>query len=521
MTDRHDDELRFAAEDSDTTPVGSEQTWKLLVVDDDEFVHKVTTLVLRGYSFEGAGLTILSAHSAAEGRQMLMDNPDTAVMLLDVVMETPQAGLEMAEWVRNEMENRLVRIILRTGQPGEAPEQEVIFKYDINDYKEKAELTAQKLYTTVTTAIRSYRDMRAIERSRQGLAQILTATPTLFRPQSLSDFASGVLTQLASTVCQGDDTLMARAAGVAAERRGDQFRVIASTGKFKQSQGKSIAAAADPQAISAIERAAECKRSFFQEDAFIGYYRTPSGSETIIYLRGAMPIGEDNQQLIEIFSSNISAAFDNIDLNNGMHETQRELLFTLGEALENRSPVQDNHVRRVAEYARLLALKAGMNESDANALRLAATMHDVGKLGIPDNVLLKPGHLDDAELHIIRKHPEIGYDILKDSTSPIMQLAAVVALRHHERWNGSGYPRGLQGEEIELMARIVMLADVFDALGNDRPHRSAWPMDDVFAFIEENRGTMFDPTLADLLLDSREEFLEIRRRFDAPDPVTP
>jgi len=513
MTDTGNDELRFAAESDKDQTTTLDRKWKLLVVDDDEFVHRVTAMVLRGYRFEGTGLTILSAYSAGEARRLLEEHTDIAAMLLDVVMESPHAGLELADWTRNELKNKLVRIILRTGQPGEAPEQEVIFRYDINDYKEKAELTSQKLYTAITTAIRSYRDMRSIERSRKGLARILSASPDLFRAQSLGEFASGVLIQLAATVCQGDDTLMARASGVAAAKRDGQFRVIASTGRFESARGHAVAETGDREVIACIERAASIKRSFFHDDAFIGYFRTATGSENVIYLQGTRPITEEDRSLIEIFSANISAAFDNIDQNTAMSDTQRELLFSLGEAVETRSAETANHVRRVAEYARLLALKTGMRDDQAENLGLAATMHDVGKIGIPDAVLLKSGPLSESELAMVREHPAIGYEILKESGSPVMRLAATVALQHHERWDGLGYPQGLKGETIELVGRIVMLVDVFDALGCDRPHRRAWPVSDILAFIGEHRGSMFDPALTDMFLKHRDEFLAIRKQW--------
>jgi response regulator RpfG family c-di-GMP phosphodiesterase len=513
MPKTHDDLVHFAVEDHNAPDTASTQKWKLLVVDDDEFVHRVTSLVLRGYEFERKGLTILGAYSAAEAKQLITDNPDTAVLLLDVVMETPQAGLDFADWVRNELGNTLVRIILRTGQPGEAPEQEVIFKYDINDYKEKAELTSQKLYTTVTTAIRSFRDMRTIECSRLGLSKILKASPDIFKPQSLSDFASGVLTQLASTVCQGDDTLMARASGIAAERTGSQFRIIASTGRFERSRGLSVSETADAEVINSIQKAAEIKRSFFQKDAFVGYFRTIAGSETVIYLSGANPICEENKELIEIFSTNISVAFDNIDRHKRMADTQREMLYTIGESLETRSPHPANHVRRMAEYAHLLALETGMDPTSAEQFQLAAALHDIGKIGIPETILLKPAPLDDAELEIVRRHPEIGHTILRNSANPIMREAAVVALQHHERWDGSGYPQGLKGEEITREGRMAMLADVLDSLCCDRPHKTGWPMDQALRFIEENAGTMFEPALVDIVRQNRQAFLAIRQRF--------
>ncbi len=417
-------------------------------------------------------------------------------------METPQAGLDLAAWIRDDLKNSIVRIILRTGQPGEAPEQEVIFKYDINDYKEKAELTSQKLCTTVTAAIRSYQDIRTIERN-----------PAIFKTQSLSNFASGVLTQLASTICLDDDTLIARASGFAAAKRNGNFRIIASTGKFEKTQGLPIDYIEDPEAINCIKKAAQDRKSFFKGGAFVGYYRTSGGSESIIYLRGANPIRDDDQKLIEIFSSNISVAFDNIDLNQIINKTQEELLFTLGEVMETRSAETANHIRRVSEYSRILALKAGLNQEDANQIKIASTMHDVGKIGIPDTILLKPDKLNSEEFETIKKHSRIGHDILAGSEHDVMNIAATMALQHHEKWDGSGYPNGLKGEEIDIVGRIITLADVFDSLSCKRVYKEAWLLNDILDFVQKQRGKMFDPGLVDLLMENLDDFLKIRNQY--------
>jgi CheY-like chemotaxis protein len=190
MTDL-DQDILFAEEESCPAPCTLREAWKLLIVDDEEEVHSITRMVLEGFEFEGRGLEFLSAYSAEEGRRMFQEHPDIAVVLLDVVMETPLAGLELARYVRDELDNILVRIILRTGQPGQAPERQVITDYDVNDYKSKSELTAQKLFTSVTTAIRSYRDLRAINRSRQGLERSSTLRPPCFRPPAWSPSRGG------------------------------------------------------------------------------------------------------------------------------------------------------------------------------------------------------------------------------------------------------------------------------------------------------------------------------------------
>jgi len=511
-----DDELIFAEETKEHTPI-RDTKWKLLVVDDDEFVHKVTRMVLADYRFEGYGLEIISAYSASEGKEVLEQQDDIAVILLDVVMETPQAGLELADWIRNDQDNKITRIILRTGQPGEAPEQEVIFRYDINDYKEKAELTSQKLSTTVTTAIRSFRDLRTIEHNRMGLAQIVQASPTMFKTQSLCEFASGVLTQLASALSLDQSSLFARMAGVAATNYDGQLHVIASTGRFKDKQGKSVEALDDIDATDSIDQALRNKESFFTNQAFVGYYQTGSGSENVIYMSAAEALSDSDRTLIEIFSANIAVAFDNIDLNAMITETQKELLFTLGEVVETRSSEAANHVRRVAEYSHLLAIKVGMPEEEAERLKLASPMHDVGKIGIPDSVLLKPGKLDHKEFDQIKDHTVIGHEILKGSSRPIMQTAATLALQHHERWDGTGYPNGLEGEDINLAGRITMIADIFDALGSNRVYKDAWKTEDILDYLHEHKGTLFDPNLVDIFMENLDEILAIKAQFPDED----
>jgi len=516
MTDKKD-ELIFAAETKHVDPPHNTKPWKLLVVDDDEFVHKVTRLVFAEYRFEERPVEILSAHSAEEGKEMLSNHPDIAVVLLDVVMETHTAGLEVAAWTRDVLGNTMVRIIMRTGQPGEAPEQDVIFKYDINDYKEKSELTSQKLVTTVTAAIRSYRDIRTIEHNRRGLARIVKSTPTLFKAQSLNEFASGVLTQLSSTISEEDNSLLVRASGLAACKNHGKLQVVASTGRFNNGLGYGIEQIKDVEAVECINRALKEKSSFFTGNSFTGYFRTTSGSENIIHLTVAPPLKKQDRELIDIFSTNIAVAFDNIDTNEEMTETQRELLLTIGEAVEMRSTSLTSHVRRVSEYAYILARHIGMETNRAEILRLAAPMHDIGKIGSPEHILYKQETLDPEEMESIKSHTEIGYEILKGSNRKILQTAASIAKEHHEHWDGSGYPNGLKNDEISLEARIVALVDVFDVLGSKRIHKGPWSDEDILAYIEEQKGIRFDPELVNAFMDNLEDMYSIRKQY--PDSI--
>jgi response regulator RpfG family c-di-GMP phosphodiesterase len=155
----------------------------------------------------------------------------------------------------------------------------------------------------------------------------------------------------------------------------------------------------------------------------------------------------------------------------------------------------------------------GLSSAEQDAIELAAPMHDIGKIGIPNRILQNPGRLDGEDLRVMQSHARIGYDMLKDSSSGYLQMAAVIALGHHEKYDGSGYPTGLRGEHIPLEARIVAIADVYDALTSVRPYKPAWPVEEALAYMEENAGRHFDPQLVEILTRNREEVLSIGERF--------
>ncbi len=198
------------------------------------------------------------------------------------------------------------------------------------------------------------------------------------------------------------------------------------------------------------------------------------------------------------------------DLNEEITDTQKEVVFTMGAIGESRSKETGFHVKRVAEYTYLLAIYSGIEEKEAEMLKQASPMHDIGKVAIPDAILNKPGRFDEEERTIMDSHSQIGYDMLKSSNRTLMKTAATVAYEHHEKWNGKGYPQGLKGEEIHLYGRITALADVFDALGSSRVYKEAWDDERIFKMFKEERGEHFDPKLIDIFFEYLDEFLEIR-----------
>lgn len=194
--------------------------------------------------------------------------------------------------------------------------------------------------------------------------------------------------------------------------------------------------------------------------------------------------------------------------------TQKEIIYKMGEIAESRSQETGNHVKRVAEYSRLLALLAELSEDEAEILFIASPMHDIGKVGIPDSVLNKPGILNEEEWKIMKKHSSIGYKILKGSNKEVLKAAAIVAYEHHEKWDGSGYPRKLKGESIHIYGRITAIADVFDALGSHRCYKKAWELEKILELFNQEKGKHFDPNLINLFFENLDKFLEIRDKFE-------
>ncbi len=207
-----------------------------------------------------------------------------------------------------------------------------------------------------------------------------------------------------------------------------------------------------------------------------------------------------------------------LSLQKNTVNVQKELIHLLGDAIETRSGETGNHVKRVAKMSSLLAKYAGLSPRECEAIEVVSPMHDIGKIGIPEAILEKPGKLEPHEWEIMKTHVDIGYKILSASEGEFLDYAAVIALEHHERWDGMGYPAGKSGEQIHLYARITTVVDVFDALMSVRCYKPAWPLEQVVALFEEQRGKQFDPRLTQLLLTHIDDFIAIRQQY--PDVTT-
>ena len=225
-----------------------------------------------------------------------------------------------------------------------------------------------------------------------------------------------------------------------------------------------------------------------------------------------VPLKDKNGNIFEYISIRKDIT-ELINLHNEIEQTQRELIYKLGEIAETRSQETGYHLKRVAEYSKLLALKYGLSKEEAEIIKFASPMHDIGKIGIPDSILNKPGKLTPDEFEIMKNHVSIGYDMLKNSTREILKASAIIANTHHEKWDGTGYPNKLKENNIHIYGRITAIADVFDALGSDRPYKEAWTLDKILNLFKDQKGKHFDPKLIEIFFNNLDKFIFIRDKF--------
>ena len=507
-----DDAMLF---DDDETPAAAAPLppWEILVVDDEQAVHQVTELVMADFEFDGRRVRFSHCYSGAEARALLSQPGQFALILLDVVMESEHAGLELVRYIREELGDRNVRIVLRTGQPGQAPQALVLRTYDINDYREKTELTHAKLSTVFYSGLRAYRDLMRLERARLGLRRSIDAITHVGDSDNLRHFCSAVLEQASALLGrQAEGVCASRMNAYAAARQPGRLQVLAVTNAYAELAVEETLEHLPEPVREAFVRCMAEQADHYGPQYYACYYRTRDGNESLLYMSFSEAVQDEERELLGLFAANVAITYESLLAREESEATQDAIIHILGEALERRSAASGGHVERVGEIAAMLAAAVDMPESAVRQLRQAAPLHDIGHAGIPDDILKLPGPLDAQQRACMQGHSDIGWHMLSNSSQPVLQLAARIAHEHHERWDGAGYPQGLHGADISLPARITALADFVDAMVSPRSYRPAHTLQHALDEVREGSGSRFDPALAGLLLQHEDYLQELYRR---------
>ncbi len=440
--------------------------WRILVVDDDAEVHAVTRLILGKMHYKGRGIELLSAHSGIEARQVMSSQSDIAVVLLDVVMETDDAGLRLVSVIREELGNTTTRIILRTGQPGQAPEEQVIVDYDINDYKAKSELTAQKLFTTVVAALRSYETIVALDKTYKGLEKILDSTSTLFNVHTLQQFAAGVLTQLSAFLgCKPNGIICVQYDPDKlhdSHPPSENVRVLVSTGKCygcNMSEGEG-APCTDPEMLEVVRQALRQQKNQLTDEYTVLYLDTGDTRATAALLHGGLgEADESDRKLLELFSAKISIALANALTYQKMISAEQAATTDFLTGLNNRRQLLRLGLPMLASARRSATpLAVAMLDID-HFKRVNDTWgHDAG-----DEVLARIGQLLKASFRssdIVARFGGEEFCILAPGLSPEEAFSLFDAFRlrlAEERFT-------FGGEQVAITISIGVSTEVIDSI---------------------------------------------------------
>lgn len=455
------------------------EPWKILVVDDEPDIHAITSIIVKDIVFEGRPVKIYSAYSAAEATEFLSNVPDIAVAIIDVVMEKADSGLRLVKYIREDLGNNLMRLVIRTGQPGYAPPKEIVLKYDINDYREKAELSSNALFTMIVSKLREYKHIVMLDTQKKLLERLNFYASLLnsFVGSSINTSESNAHIDLITEVLDNISLITGNNFSLKYD-----LKPLTSEDAYNNNTVKHFKWITN----NGIELKFKNK---LRELTTMNIYFTEEFYE--LY-----------KGIIESFFERFSLAIENQLLTQDLIDAFYKIVYIISTVIETRSFETGEHIRRMEKVAVIMGKFLGYTREFSNVFGIAAMLHDVGKIGIPDNILNKPGKLSQEEFEVIKKHTIIGFNILSAIDHPIFELASSVALNHHENWDGSGYPYGLRGEEIPIEARVVSLIDVFDALLSDRIYSPAWKEDDVIKYIKENSGVKFDPNVVKVFFNN-------------------
>jgi len=378
------------------------------------------------------------------------------------------------------------------------------------DPKNRLSIYRDDLFLAVLAAIRSYGDLYKFDEEGISLDQIMESAKHIYTENQMYSFSSHVIKQLLSVVCLGNLDEEKMISGFVASKMDGMYMITYGTGSYQKYE-KLILNDVIPHTIQTlISKNRKTGQNEFTDSTFMLFFSHDLGTDNIIFIESEKTIGAWERNLIQLFETNLKEDYTKLCKLNQSKMSTEKLVQTLSEVVEAKSKEMNHHVRRVASYSRLLAQGYGLDQESIEALEVASMIHDIGKLSIPESILNKPGKLSVEEFENVKKHAMVGYEMMKNSKHALIQMAAVIARDHHEKWNGTGYPIGLEKEGTHLFGRIVALADVFDALSTDRVYKKAWPLEQIIDLLKKERGEHFDPKLVDIMLENIHAFIHIR-----------
>ena len=500
------------AEPIAASPRRERAPWVVAIVDDEQMIHTITTMVLRKFAFDGASVEFISAYSAAEARALLTARRDVAAALIDIVMEEDDAGLQLIRWIREDLGDSLMRLIVRTGQPGMAPEEEVIQRYEVNDYRLKTELTETRLRTSLSAALRNYRDLVSLESSRHALERMVAATTSFWSAMDVPGFVNLVVGEAHDMLYRTPDH-RGPCSVLATAREDDGYRIVQGGGHYAGFEGREPSSVLEGSARSSYEMVLGSTPTAHEANSFAARVQTSTGEDGVFLISCHDPIQPMEREILEAYFSTVRLAAENIALTNHVKKAEQDMLFFLADVVERHSETTGNHIRRVSHLVTLLAHHIFDDNSLSEEWGLASTLHDVGKIAVPESLLHKPGPLTPDERAIVEHHTIVGYELLSRNDGPFFRVAADIARSHHERWDGRGYRDHKSGEEISPVSRITAVVDVFDALTHTRSYKHAWSFADARELLESEKKSHFDPEVVEAFIASEREITDILTQY--------
>ncbi len=471
------------------------QTATAVIAAHDPDMHKRIRHALTMNAALTDRFNVLSVYDESQLSECLSTDDDLAVLFF-----APEDHQKSISEIREIMDLKQTKVILLITEPARIPSFETLLEQDISDVLNPMTDTNFRLVMAFQSALTAFEMMKKVSMRKKQVAALLDAGDAMLRHQSQDDFLDTLMAVVRHFRSDGyKNEIESVRSGFIAVTSGYAINVMTARGEYEQHVGEDITLMPEFTDVFSGQSPTEWKDTIVILDhGILARHIGKDASSSYIF------IGCDPTQIdfgyVHLAMLAYGIVFDNVHLETVTRKTQDEILYLLGKVVETQFEETGGHVRRVSILMSQFAKLVGYAPYDVEVLRLASMMHDIGKIGIPEHILKKPGVLTPLEMDVMRTHAIIGHNILQASDLEVFASAATIALAHHERFDGTGYPNGLAGYDIPRSARMMAIIDVFDAMTHDRVYRKAMPREDVLKHIESERGGHFDPELADIFI---------------------